>query len=154
MIYKLEVAYLVLFSLYMIASIVAVIMNFNLKKNGFEGIKYSECFSPKKHFSFFVGYTISLIPMYIIDQYVLRFYDPVCEACIRTGECTDGEGNKGCGCDPKAKACSPFEKCSFNYWGPIEFNRKKAIELLYNKNCKISIEYGKRSGEGTEISGS
>lgn len=145
MIYYLEILYLIFFLPYFVACFVAIFLNYRLRKSGFEGIEYKECFYPYKHFSFFIGYLISLIPMYVIDQYAIRFYDPVCSNCIKTGTCTDGEGNKGCGCDPKAKACSPFEKCSFDFWGPIEFNRERALLLLNKKNCKIVVEYGKRS---------
>lgn len=154
MIIYFEIAYLVLFFGYCIATISALVVNYRLKKDGFEGIKYSECFSPLKHFSFIVGFLISRIPMYVIDQYVLRIYDPVCKNCIRSGICTDGQGNKGCGCNPYAKACSPFETCSFYFWGPIIFNKKKAEEHLKNLNHKIIIEYAKRTGECAETSGS
>ena len=149
MLYYFEWLYIALFGLYAFACIVALRVNYKLKSNGFSGIRYKECFFPDKHFSFFIGYLISLIPLYIIDQYALRFYDPVCSNCIVSGTCVNEDGEKGCGCNPKAKACSPFETCSFFYWGPIIFNKNKAEEHLKNLNYKILVEYAKRTGEGT-----
>lgn len=136
-----EIIYIVLFSGYMIASFVALIVNYRLKKKGYSGIEWKECFFPIKHLSFTIGYIVSLIPWWIMDQYVMRFYDDQCRLCILQRECKVN-GVKGCGCDPYKKACSPFEKCSFDNYGPIIFNKVKAINHLLNIKYKIKVTYG------------
>lgn len=136
-----KVLYLVLLSGYLIASITALIVNRNLKKNNYTGISWKECFSPKKHLSFAVGYIVSLIPWWIMDQYAMRFYDIQCGQCIKQKECMVN-GVKGCGCDPYKKACSPFEKCNFDNYFPIIFNKQKAIIHLSKIKYKIEVKYG------------
>ena len=117
---------------YLIFSLSAVWYNRSLKKQGFTGLKYKECFDPRKHLSILLGFLFSvLIPKHVFDQYALRFYDDQCRKCIETGVCTLN-GEKGCGCDPWKKALSPFETCSFHNYGPIIFNKKKAIDFLLN----------------------
>lgn len=136
-----EIIYLILFSGYLIASISALIVNYRLKKNNYKGIEWRECFFPIKHLSFIVGYIVSLIPWWIMDQYAMRFYNINCRKCIINKNC-QFNGNNGCGCDPYKKACSPFETCSFKFYGPIIFNRKKAINHLSNIKYKIEVKYG------------
>ncbi len=136
-----KIAYLVLLGGYLIACVVAIDVNNNLKRNGYTGIPLKECFFPSKHFSFAIGYIVSLIPWWVMDQYAMRFYDPQCRTCILQRECRVN-GVKGCGCDPYKKACSPFEKCSFNNYGPIIFNKVKAIIHLSKIKYKIEVKYG------------
>lgn len=136
-----EIIYLVLISGYLIASFTALIVNYRLKKKNYTGIEWKECFFPIKHFSFAIGYIVSLIPWWVMDQYAMRFYDPECRICILQRECRLN-GVKGCGCDPYKKACSPFEKCSFNNYYPIIFNKTKAINHLSNIKYKIEVKYG------------
>lgn len=128
---------------YFFATIVALVYNKRLKRNGFTGIPWKECFFPEKHFSFLIGYFVSKIPKHIIEQYVLRFYDDECQKCYKSGECLHRiTKKKTCGCDPYKKACSPFEKCSNSYWGLIIFNKSKAEAFLKSLKYKISITYG------------
>ena len=139
-----KITYLILLGGYLFACILAIDVNNNLKSKGYTGIPLKECFFPSKHFSFLVGYTVSLIPWWIMDQYAMRFYDPECRICILKKSC-ERDGVKGCGCDPRKKACSPFEKCSFDNYGPIIFNKQKAINHLSNIKYKIEVKYGTNS---------
>ena len=121
--------------IYLIACISALIVNYRLKEDGFDGILWYECFLPTKHLSYILGFTISLIPWWIIDQYAIRFYHKKCGVCIKKKKCIQN-GEQGCGCDPFSKACSPFESCHFGHYGPIIFNKAKAIAKL----SKFKIE--------------
>lgn len=119
------------FWVYVIAVISALNYNNKLKKEGYTGIPWEECFQPKKHFSFLVGWTIGLIPKHILIQYSMRFLARHCQICQMTGVCVNEfTGNKTCGCDPFKMACSPFEKCKNGHYGKIIWNKKKAWEYL------------------------
>jgi hypothetical protein len=141
--------FVIIVSIYIIACMSSLIVNYKLKLDGFTGILWYQCFSPLKHFSFVLGYTISIIPWWIRDQYALRFYNKKCGICIKKKECIQN-GVKGCGCDPFSKACSPFESCRFGHYGPIIFNKTKAIAKL--SNFKIESEnVGLPQPQSTEI---
>lgn len=141
LIFWIKIIYLILFFSYLLTSFIAMYVNYGLKKKNYTGIEWKECFFPTKHFSFVIGYIISLIPWWIMDQYAMRFYDPECSVCIKRRSC-ERNGIKGCGCDPYKKACSPFEKCSFDNYFPIIFNKQKAINHLSNIKYKIEVKYG------------
>lgn len=137
---------LVLFILfiYMISVISALIFNAKLKMDKFDGIHWKECFSPLKHLSFMLGTIIAQIPWWIMDQYVMRFYDDECRVCIEEGLCIDPDTKKSCGCNARKKAASPFEKCKKNNFDKIIFNKEEAINHLKNTNYKIKVIYGQQ----------
>jgi|SRR5690606_2681927 len=131
------------FLLYVVAVITALKYNQKLKRGGYTGIPWEQCFHPKKHFSFLVGWVLSLIPRHIVVQYSIRFLSNPCQTCQDSGTCLNIQtGAKTCGCDPYKMACSPFESCKNSRYGPIIWNKEKAWEFInkvkpfvsFNKN--------------------
>lgn len=124
--------------LYLLGTVTALIYNRALKGYGLKGIGYKQCFNPLKQFSVILGFSLSLIPDHIIEQYVLRLYDTDCRA-----ECYLGNGGKcvSCGCNTKAKMCSPFEMDSKDRWGRIEWSKEKYKKTRELYPVKITINY-------------
>ena len=125
------------FSLYVLAVVLALLTNRSLKKKEYQGIPWKECFYPSKHLSFFVGFVIGLIPQHILIQYSIRFLSKKCRDCQKSGECLNYFGKKTCGCHPYKKACSPWEKCINGVYGPIIWNKKKAWEYIEDANPDV-----------------
>ena len=124
--------------------IFALIYNSRLKQQRFDGIPWKECFDPRKHLSFILGSLIALIPWWVIEQYVMRIYDDECRKCISHGLCVDSDTRKTCGCPAWKKICSPLESCKKKRFGPIIFNKEKALIHLSQTNHKISVKYGQQ----------
>jgi hypothetical protein len=130
-------------SAYIIISLITVFYNWKLKKGSFTGISYAQCFNPFKWMSVLLGYILKLIvPLHILEQYILRHYD---EDCIK--ECYNSDSGKceTCGCDARAKAWAPTEKDSRHRWGPIIFNKKEYQTLRENSPITIKIIYKNES---------
>lgn len=127
----------ILFVGYLVAVVSALYTNSKLKKKGYTGIPNKECWYPSKHFSYAVGFFISLIPHHVLIQYAIRFATEKCRDCQKKGFCLDFHGNKTCGCDPYKMACSPFEKCKNGNYLPIIWNKKKAWEYINSINPNI-----------------
>lgn len=126
--------------MYFLFASCALWVNYKLLKDGFKGIPWVECFNPKKWISFFIGNVFYyLVPLWILDQYVIRFYSENCRNCIEKEVCIYN-GEKGCGCNAYKKACSPLEQCSFNFYGPIILNKKEANKFLSNIKLTLKIE--------------
>lgn len=129
----------VVFGGYLIAGVLASVYNARLKRNGLAGISWSECFSPRKMFSVFLGFVVSFsLPDHIFEQLVLRFYDPECRP-----DCLESESGscKHCGCNTRAKMASPFEKCSAGNWGEIIWSESKYRQFRAMYPVKIKVEY-------------
>lgn len=134
-----KIMYFLLF-VYLLSTALALYTNSRLIRDEFKGIPWKECFYPSKHFSFIVGNVFYyIVPLWILDQYVIRFYNENCRKCIESEVCTFN-GKKGCGCNAYKKACSPLEQCSFDFYGPIIFNKKEAKEFLSSIKLTIKIE--------------
>lgn len=140
--------YLIVFSLYIVSVIIALIINNKNKKIGLKGIDVIECFNPFKFLSVAYGYLLKLlIPHHVFEQYVLRFYDEDCSVCIENGKCIGGKvcGSEcGCGCDVFAKMYSPLEKDSGGNWDSIVFNKDKYSKIRDEYPIEISIKYLKK----------
>ena len=126
--------------LFLLSGSFATAYNYKLKKGGSLGIKWTECWNPKKMFSVLIGFLLGwTIKDYIFEQLVLRVYDPYCrEHCLL--------GNKGkcdhCGCDTWAKMFSPLEEDSRGNWGGMILSRKEYVEHRKKHPVKIKVEYG------------
>lgn len=125
-------------SLYVIGSVSAYLVNVNLKNQGFTGISTAEVLNPLKWVSVFIGYFLKfVIPLHILEQYILRFYDPECRPdCMLVGRC------KTCGCDSVCKAWSPMEECSKKNWPKIIWSKKEYEAFRKKFPVQIKIEYG------------
>lgn len=131
---------IILFGIYAMAVISAVIVNYINKNNGLKGIPYTQCFSPIKLVSVLLGFILfTIIPEHILEQYIIRFYDEDCRA-----ECINGNGGKcvSCGCHTRAKMWSPLERCSKTRWQEIIWSKRKYIELRKEYPLQIKIKYG------------
>ncbi len=135
-----------LLSLYLILSLSAVLVNYRNISKGLGGIPYKDCLNPAKWFSVGYGFLLKfVIPPHVLEQYVLRFYEPDCQVCLRNGKCVGGTKcgkDCACGCDTLAKMYSPFETDSGENWGKIIFN-----ETLYKQHrreypIEIKVNYG------------
>lgn len=137
---------LLIFSVYLLVSFVAMTINKNNKRKGLKGIPTKDCINPLKWMSVLYGFTLKLlIPRHVFEQYVLRMYDEDCQICVKEGKCVGGTicgSDCSCGCDTIAKMYSPTEKDSGDNWGPIIFNKKEYEELRKETPVKITIEYG------------
>jgi hypothetical protein len=126
-------------SLYIAASVFAIIVNYRLKKKNYRGISYLECFSPAKQFSVALGMLLSWInPYHILEQLMIRMYAPYCiENCYtsQTGKCVH------CGCNSNAKKWSVLERCSHTppWWGKIIWSKKKYEKLRKEHPLDISL---------------
>ena len=129
---------------YGIAVISALLFNAKLKREKFDGIHWKECFSPIKHLSFILGTIIAQIPWWVMDQYVMRFYDDNCRVCIEDGLCIDPDTKKSCGCNARKKVSSPFEVCKKGNFGKIIFNKEEALNHLNSIKYKIKVVYGEQ----------
>lgn len=113
---------------------------YRLKQKGYEEYGYATALNPIKWFSFAFGYIFkTLLPKHILEQLILRYYDPECKK-----DCYDTPGGKCkyCGCDAIAKASVPFESCSGGNWGPMIINKKKYQEHRNQFPVTIIIKYG------------
>ncbi len=127
---------------YLIGVASAIYVNYNLKfKKHMKGVPWKECFSVFKMASVLIGFLLSkTLPLYIIDQYVMRFSDEQCRQCMEEGVCKFT--NKPCGCDPLMMAYSPLEKCPAGNYGKIK-GRKAFKEYLKEFYYKLKTpEYG------------
>lgn len=130
-------------AIYYLISFGAIFYNLDLKRSGMKGIPFEECFNPIKWLSFTLGHLISLIPMHVIDQYIMRYADEECRQCVLNGECP----HKKCGCRIEAVVASPLEQCKLGNFGPIIFSKKKFEQKYKLINYKFKVEYGKRNSD-------
>lgn len=129
---------------YFIAVASALYVNYHLKfKKNLKGISWAECFSLKKLSSVLIGFILSkVLPLHIIDQYIMRFSDEQCRQCMKEGVCKFVK--KPCGCDPLMMAYSPLEKCPAGNYGKIK-SKKSFTEYLKNYYYILKTpEYGSR----------
>ena len=128
---------------YFLAVFAAMMYNFYLRKKGLKGVRYRSLLSPKKLFSVFYGFLLSIIlPQHIFEQLVLRVYDPYCRS-----KCLKGNMNRciHCGCNVYAKMMSPFEEDSNYNWGKIIFSRSEYERLRSKYPVDIKVVYKKSS---------
>ena len=126
---------------YFLGTISALAYNVHLKKEYSTedkegGLPWKECFHYKKHFSFLMGWTLSKVPRFIVEQYVIRLYTEKCQPCYESGECHQ----ESCGCNPYQKACSLWESCMGGY-GPVETDEQKYADHRKAFPVNIKIEY-------------
>lgn len=136
---------------YIVASLSAIAYNASNKKKGYNGIPWSECLKPRKHFSFLIGFTLGQVPDHILEQFVIRHYHTRCKGCYTKGEC-DNQDNNACGCPPRLKAWSPFEFC-VGSWDTIIWNKQEYEEIAKKDPAEITVSFPKRKkdGESTDI---
>lgn len=129
----------------------ALKINYDNKRDGFEGVPWLDCINPKKWYSVLYGTILYIIiPPHVFEQYVLRFYAEDCQVCIKAGKCVGGSScgaDCSCGCDTLKKMYSPFEKDSGNIkgvgrsWTKIIRDKKKYEAVRRNSPVSINIEF-------------
>lgn len=132
-----------LLALYLITVILTFLTIINLEKEGYDAYSWKDSFNLGLAFSFISGTVFhKLIPEHILEQYVIRLYDPYCKA-----RCYDSEDGKciDCGCDAVKKAYAPTASCSKGNWGPIIFSKEDYNKLREEYPIKIKVQYGKVS---------
>lgn len=134
--------------LYLFANLYALWEIYKLRSSGYYHYGYGDALKPKKWLSVLIGNVLdAIIPKHVLEQYVLRFYDPICRP-----RCLLGNNNKcvECGCKTSAKMFSPFEKCAEDYWAPIIFDKAEYEKIRTEYPVQIIIKYGKETKSENE----
>lgn len=128
-----------LFLGYVLATILAIAKNRELKSKDYDGLPWIDCFKPSKHFSFIVGYLLTLIPLHIWHQFAIRIFGD-CNVCYQRRKCHKGK----CGCDARAVISSPLEQCldkNAPNFGSIVWNKEKYWNRIYEYPIEIKVNY-------------
>lgn len=108
-----------------------------VKTAGKSQVSLRDCLNPRNWISYVIGTSLaSLIPLHVMEQYIIRIKDEECRKCVKAGACLH------CGCNMPERALDPWQTCSAGNWGPIIFDRDEYENWKKEVGLKIEVAYG------------